>query len=72
MQKKHTRGLFINSSYRRNGLLKTLLHGFQHGWEAEDPQDVPYEHCDGVLPPPRAWNAGEKGDDTRIKKAASL
>ena len=72
MQKKHAKGLFINSSYRRTGLLKTLLQGFQHGGEKEKAQEFPHEHCDGVLPPPRTWNRGEKGDDPRIKKAVSL
>lgn len=72
MQKKHANGLFINSSYQRTGLLKTLLHGFRHGREAQEAQELPYEHYDGVLSPTRAWSGDEKGGDSRIKKAASL
>ncbi|MBN2025668.1 MAG: hypothetical protein JW854_02735 [Actinobacteria bacterium] len=71
MQKKPDDSLFINSSYRRAGLLKTLLQGFRHGRETDETQEFPHEHCDGVLPPPRSWS-GEKGGDPRIKKAASL
>ncbi|RJP34882.1 MAG: hypothetical protein C4536_01725 [Actinobacteria bacterium] len=72
MQKKPAQGLFINSSYRRAGLLKTLLHGFRHGRVQEEPRDRPYELCDQVTPSPDAWKAGEKGGETSIKKAASL
>jgi len=72
MQKKPANGLFINSSYKRTGLLKTLLHGFRHGREEQEAQESPHEHCGGILPPPRSWNGDNKGDDSRIKKAASL
>ena len=33
MQKKQAKGLFINSSYRRPGILKTLRRGFRHSHE---------------------------------------
>lgn len=72
MQKKRAKGLFINSSYRRTGLLKTLLRGFQHCQDQEEIRDIPYDRGDGVLPPSSRYGSDEKGEGTRIKKVASL
>ncbi len=43
MQNKHTKGLFINSSYRRAGILKTLLQGLRREQDTEEAGDGIYE-----------------------------
>ena len=44
MQRGHTKGFYFNSSYRKTGGLKALLHGlFHHKQEEEnDPDDYTY------------------------------
>lgn len=43
MQRGHTKGFYFNSSYRRAGALKTLLHGlFHHKGEEESDNEFSY------------------------------
>ena len=72
MQKKRSKGLFINSTYRRTGLLKTLLQGLQRGDDPEEIQDISVSRRDVILPPSSMYTNGEKGDGTQIRKVASL
>ena len=69
---KHAKGIFIDSSYRRAGLLKTLLQGFRHDQDGKEASDKPSEHCDRVYSSPGAWGSGDKSGKSQIKNAASL
>jgi hypothetical protein len=70
MQEKHSNGLFIDSSCRRAGLLKTLLHGLHHHRN----KDVSEE--EGQLRPvvidPGAKGAGGERHQDSMKRAVSL
>ena len=72
MQKKRSKGLFINSTYRRTSLLKTLLQGLQRSDDPEEIQDISVSRRDGILPPSSLYINDEKGKGAQIKKVASL
>lgn len=70
MQEKHTNGLFIDSSCRRVGLLKTLLNGLHHRHDNEGPEE------EGQLRPavlaPGAQGAGGDRQEDGMKRVVSL
>jgi hypothetical protein len=43
MQKKHAKGFFINSSYRRTSALKALLHGLGHHRDEKEEPEQPHD-----------------------------
>jgi hypothetical protein len=72
MQKKHTQGLFINSSYLRSGLLKTLLQGFRHDQDEDQSAHEPVDcHQSSCQPPSLRLERGE-GQKDHMKRAVSI
>lgn len=72
MQRKHTKGLFIDSAYRRAGLLKTLLQGFRREREVEDAASEAYGRSEHKFPAPGGSGQPSRDDNVHMKKAASL
>jgi len=57
MQKRHAKGFYFNSSYRRARGIRTLLHGlFQHKHEKEEGGDGDYFYSDSS-----SFDTQEKG-----------
>ncbi len=69
MQKKDTKGFFIDSRLRGSRLLKTLLRGFRHRQEGEEGRETPYEYRP---PGPRETPSRGRDSGEGMKKAASL
>lgn len=72
MQEKHTKGLFIDSSCRRVGLLKTLLHGLRHGHDEAGCGEAPTGHLRSAGFDPRTEGAGSDRREENMKRAVSL
>jgi hypothetical protein len=72
MQMKHTKGLFIDSSYRRVGLLKTLLKGFRSEREEKEAGGRACGQDDRAFSSPSALASHVENDNTHMKKVASL
>ena len=70
MQEKHTKGLFIDSSCRRVGLLKTLLYGLHHRHDKEGSQEEGQLRPAVLAPDARSADGGSQEDG--MKRAASL
>ena len=68
MQKKETKDLFIDSSIKKSGILKTLLRGFRHRRE-EKGDEAPYTYGRPSTP-----KSPERGRDTGndMKKVVCL
>jgi hypothetical protein len=43
MQKRHAKGFFINSTYRRTSALKTLLHNIGQHQDEEEDSEQPHD-----------------------------
>jgi hypothetical protein len=71
MQKKHAQGLFINSSYLRSGLLKTLLQGFHHDQGEDQPAPEPVDCHQSSCKPSLRLERGE-GHKDHMKRAVSI
>lgn len=72
MQKKNSNGLFIDSSVRRAGLLKTLLRGLRGERAEEEDVKSAFRQNDRAFPAPGTAEIHDKGDNTCMKRAASL
>lgn len=71
MQKKDADGLFINSSVRRAGLLKTLLRRFRNERETGE-EEMPGGENDRSFIPGSARKERGGNDNTCMKRAVSL
>ena len=72
MQEKHTKGIFIDSSCRRTGLLKTLLHGLRHSHDEEGCEEAPPGNVRPARFDPRAGGTGSDHRGQNMKRAVSL
>ena len=72
MQKKHTKGLFIDSSCRRSALLKTLLHGLRTEQRDGEEESAPYQGEDSPLTSSDQRGPSTENDKIHMKIAASL
>jgi hypothetical protein len=72
MQKKHTNGLFIDSSCRRTGLLKTLLQGFRNERHDEEAEAAPYGQEDRSFSPSGTPGSYPGNENSQMKKVVSL
>ncbi len=72
MQKKRTKDLFVDSSYQRSGLLKTLLQRFRSEREAGETGENTTGRNDPASPPPGEFRTRADSENPHIKRAASL
>jgi hypothetical protein len=72
MQKKPAKDLFIDSSCRRTGLLKTLLQGHRHKQGQDASGDGPAAHGDCALLSPGMMGFKDESDKSPMQKAVSL
>jgi hypothetical protein len=72
MQKNPAKGLFIDSSCRRTGLLKTLLQGHRHKQGRDTSGDGPTAHEGCAFPPPEAVGCRDESDKSSMRKVVSL
>ncbi len=70
MQEKHTKGLFIDSSCRRVGLLKTLLNGLHYHRDREVPEKEGQPRPAVLAPGAKDADGAHHGDS--MKRAVSL
>ena len=70
MQEKHTKGFFIDSSCRRAGLLKTLLHGLHHRHDNEGSEEGGQLRPAVIAPGAKNGDGDCQGDD--MKRVVSL
>ncbi|MDY6793866.1 MAG: hypothetical protein SWK76_01095 [Actinomycetota bacterium] len=70
MQKEPTKGFFIDSSYRRSGILRSLIRGLFHPGSKEENAEDEYTYRQPTSPTPN-----KKGDfggsNNMTKKEAS-
>jgi hypothetical protein len=71
MQKKHTKGLFIDSSYRRTRALKALLHGVLHH-QGDQASGETFDYSGKPSFTPGKKDARIDNHKDQMKKAASL
>lgn len=71
MQKRHTKGFFINSSYRKTRTLKSLLHGLARRQEDEEDVGVVYDYPKKSNLTKSTKDAGDD-DPPGLKKAISI
>jgi hypothetical protein len=67
MQKKHAKGFFINSSYRKTCTLKALLHGHGHHKEASKESGDPCQYSEDPDSPNDAGDVNGGKADGRVK-----
>jgi hypothetical protein len=71
MQKRHTKGFFINSSYRRTSALKTLLHNLGHHREEKEDSEQPHDFSKSSFSNGKK-DASLRGYKEPMKRAVSL
>ena len=72
MQKKPAKDLFIDSSCRRTGLLKTLLQGHRHKHGQSAPENGPAAHGDCAFLSPGLPGLKDESDKSPMRKVVSL
>ncbi len=71
MQKKHSKGFFINSSYRRTSALKALIHGLGHHREEKEDSEPPHDFSKSSYSSDKK-DAGLHGYKEPMKRAVSI
>ena len=71
MQRGHTKGFYFNSSYRKTGGLKTLLHGLFHHKHEKDSDTSDYTYSDSSSPDAPGIESAHPDRCKDMKKEAS-
>ena len=71
MQRGHTKGFYFNSSYRKTGGLKTLLHGLFHHKREKESDTGDYTYSDSSSPHTRGMEPDHPDGCKDMKKEAS-